>query len=270
MSEPPAETCLHQPLSGRKILVTRAARQAAALAEPLRRLGAEVVTCPTIEVVPAHDYQALDQALAALDQVDILILSSANAVDFFFARLEKLGLDPRSLRSKTIVAVGPKTATAIHSRGLQVDLIPSDFRAEGLVDMLRSRVAGRCILYPKAGLARDLVPKQLAEAGAKVWDPVAYTSIVPEDSAAELAAALRRGLDLLTFTASSTVHHLVELLNDGMLEEARQVPVASIGPLTSQTARSLGFKVMVEPSNSTLDDLIAAIRKYYQERTPNP
>lgn len=268
MSEPPADTCLHQPLCGRKILVTRAARQAAALAKPLRSLGAEVVTCPTIEMVPAHDSSALDKALAALDQVDILILSSANAVDFFFARLEKLDLDPTSLRGKTIVAVGPKTAAAIRGRGLQVDLIPSDFRAEGLVDMLRSRVAGRCILYPKAGLARDLVPKQLAEAGAKVLDPVAYTSAVPKDSAAELAAALRRGLDLLTFTASSTVHHLVELLDDDMLEEARQVPVASIGPLTSQTARSLGFEVVVEPQASTLDELIEAIRKYYLGNTP--
>lgn len=270
MSEAPADACLNKPLGGRRILVTRAARQAAALAEPLQTLGAEVFVCPTIEIVPAEDSTDLDEALTALDQVDILIISSPNAVDFFFARLGELDVDPTSLAGKTIVAVGPKTAAAIRRHGLQVDLIPKDYRAEGLVDMLRGQVAGRCILYPKAGLARDLIPSQLAEAGARVLAPVAYTSIVPADSAAKLTAAIRRGLDLLTFTASSTVHHMVELLDDGLLEKARQVPVASIGPLTSQTARRLGFQVVIEPSDSTLDDLIAAIRQYYQENTPSP
>ncbi|HKL26160.1 MAG TPA: uroporphyrinogen-III synthase [Desulfuromonadales bacterium] len=266
MSEPTVDTHLRQPLVGRKILVTRAADQAAALADPLARLGAEVIVCPTIAIVPTEDCSRLDQSLAELDRVDYLILSSANAVEFFFARLRQLGLDPASLRSKTIVAVGPKTAELIRSYGLKVDIIPSDYRAEGLVDRLRHQVAGRCVLYPKAGLARDLVPRQLTEAGAEVLDPVAYTSVAPADSAEILSAAVRSKLDLLTFTASSTVRNLVKLLTAEQFALARQVPVASIGPLTSQTARELGFHVVIEPEESTLPALIEAIRIHF-ERT---
>lgn len=265
MSKPSNDAYLRQPLTGRKVLVTRAVRQAAALAEPLCKLGAELFVCPTIEIVPARDSSALDQALAELARIDILILSSPNAVEVFFSRLEASGLSYESLRSLTVVAVGPKTASLIRDHDLHVDLVPADYRAEGVVDLLRSKVAGKRVLYPKAELARDLLPRQLTEEGATVIDPVAYTSTVPQGAAEKLASAVRQGLDLLTFTASSTVRHLVELLDEDTLALVRKVPVASIGPLTSQTARDLGFKVVVEPQESTLEDFIAAIRRYYEE-----
>jgi uroporphyrinogen III methyltransferase/synthase len=187
-----------------------------------------------------------------------------NAVKIFLSHLERRDMDPGLLHDKTIVAVGPKTAQAIADHGLQVDLIPEDFRAEGIIEVLSEKVAGKCVLYPKAGLARDLIPRQLRAAGAMVLDPVAYTSGTPADAAEKLAAAIRAGLDLLTFTASSTVHNLVKLIGPATLEQARLVPVASIGPLTSQTAREYGFKVVVEPEESTLDSLVEAIKAYFE------
>jgi len=254
------------PLAGKRILVTRTAAQADALVQPLEALGAATVVCPTIEIVPPEDSAELDQALQQIDQVDILILSSPNAVDVFFSRLAQQGLDPDLLRDITVVAVGPKTAQRIEERGVTVDRIPVDFRAEGLVDLLKNDVAGCCVLYPKAGLARDLVPRQLTAAGAKVLDPVAYTSRTPAGAARQLTTALAEGLDLLTFTASSTVRNLAELLPTDQRELARAIPVASIGPLTSQTARQLGFQVAIEPQDSTLEDLIAAIQDYFIEK----
>ncbi len=263
MSEPGEST---QPLAGKRILVTRTAAQADALARPLADLGATVVVCPTIEIVPPEDPTELDRALEQIDQVDILILSSPNAVEVFFGRCAQLDLDLSRLRDMTVVAVGPKTAQAIETKGVSVDQIPADFRAEGIVALLREEVAGRCVLYPKAGLARDLVPRQLTAAGARVLDPVAYTSRAPAEADRQLAKALTERLDLLTFTASSTVRNLTDLLSAHQAEQARTIPVASIGPLTSRTARELGFQVVIEPQDSTLEALIDAIQDYFIEK----
>jgi len=251
------------PLAGRRILVTRAAEQAAALSEALARLGAEPVVVPTIAIVPPQSFGELDQAIARLDQTDYLLLTSVNAVKAFFDRLMALGYDHRALAHLKTVAVGPKSAAALESYGVTTDLVPDDFRAEGVVELLKGRVSGKRLLYPKAALARDLIPEELAAAGAEVVAPVAYASGVPANTASRLQGALAKGLDLLIFTASSTVQNFFDLLDVDNLQLAKQIPVASIGPLTSKTARELGFKVVVEPGSSTLDDLVAAIESYF-------
>lgn len=248
----------------RRVLVTRSAEQAPALAGALEKIGLEPVSVPTIEIVPPESYAPLDQAIADLDRVDFLILTSTNAVDAFFERLEQKGAGslPAQL---TTVAVGPKSAAAMQARGIEADLVPKDYRAEGVVSLLRDKVPGKRVLYPKAGLARDLIPAELGKAGAEIIDPIAYTSAPPIDAQRRLKAALEEGLELLTFTASSTVDNFVALLDDADLVKARQVPVASIGPLTTATAKKHGFTVAIEPDNSTLDDMVKAIARYFAQ-----
>jgi len=251
------------PLHGRRILVTRAPDQAPALSNALAACGAEPVVVPTIQIVAPASYTELDQAIAGLDKVDYLVLTSVNAVEFFFSRLSTLGHDTASLDTVQIVAVGPKSAEALSAHNLQADLVPDDYRAEGLVALLKEQVSGKRVLYPKAALARELIPVELAKAGAEVIAPVAYASTPPEDMQGKLSQALAEGLDLLTFTASSTVDNFTNLLDKDNLDLARQVPVASIGPLTTATAKKHGFNVVIEPDNSTLDDMVKAIRKYF-------
>jgi uroporphyrinogen III methyltransferase/synthase len=249
--------------SKKRVLVTRSAEQAPALTEALSTLGIEPVMVPTIAIVPPTSYYELDQAIAALDQIDYLVLTSVNAVTAFFDRLAAQGRDTEALAGLQTVAVGPKSAEAVAARGAVADLMPSDYRAEGVVELLKGRVSGKRLLYPKAALARDLIPAELTAVGAKVIAPVAYASAPPADAAEKLQKAITEGLDLLTFTASSTVQNFVDLVDAESLSLAKQVPVASIGPLTSATARTLGFKVVVEPENSTLATLVEAIRKYF-------
>ncbi len=251
------------PLAGRRVLITRADDQAAALTTALREIGIEPVAVPTIEIVPPDSFVELDQAIARLDQVDYLILTSVNAVNAFFDRLAVHGRSHQDLSAMQMVAVGPKSAEALAERGITADLIPPDYCAEGVVALLKDRVPGKRLLYPKAALARDLIPMELTAVGAKVIAPVAYASAPPVDAAQKLQQALAGGLDLLTFTASSTVQNFVGLLDNGALTLARQIPVASIGPLTSATAKKLGFEVVVEPDHSTIEALIAAIRHYF-------
>ena len=251
--------------SGQKVLVTRAGDQATALTAALSEIGVEPIVVPTIEIIPPASFAELDQAIAELDRVDYLILTSVNAVNAFFDRLVAQGHSPQALSAIQTVAVGPKSAEALAERGVTADLIPQDYRAEGVVALLKDRVSGKRLLYPKAALARDLIPTELTAAGAEVIAPIAYASAPPVEAAEKLQKALADGLDLLTFTASSTVQNFVALLDTESLILAKQIPVASIGPLTSETAKKLGFTVTVEPKSSTLDELVKAIRNYFEQ-----
>lgn len=252
-------------LNGKHILVTRSAEQAPALSHALAVLGAEPIVVPTIEIVAPQSYADLDQAIADIAQIDYLILTSVNAVRAFCGRLSAQKLDAAALHHVQVVAVGPKSAESLAMFGLRADLVPGNYRAEGIVSLLKDRVAGKKVLYPKAALARDLIPTRLRDAGADVIDPVAYSSAPPADAAERIKAALREGLDLLTFTASSTVENFARLLDENGLKQARAIPVASIGPLTTATAEKLGFYVTIEPEDSTLEELVGAIVRFYSE-----
>lgn len=254
----------NRPLFGKRILVTRAAAQAFEFGQQLQAAGAEPIYCPMIEIVPPESFAALDRSIDRLDETDFLILTSANAVEAFFGRLDDLDLDARALANVSLVAVGPKTAEALTNFGLKPDMIPADYRAEGVIEMLRASVAGKRVLYPRAELAREVIPQQLADAGATVDDPVAYRSIIPETSGEALRGAFEAGVDLITFSASSMVNNLVALLDTEDLKMDRQVPVASIGPLTSETARAAGLNVVIEPKESTLDAMLTAMINYYK------
>lgn len=253
-------------LSGRRILVTRSKTQASGFQRALIALGAEAIVVPLIEIIPPDSYEALDQAISRLEETDFLILTSANAVSSFFDRLNTLNVNPEILDGLTKVAVGPKTAASMAKRGVQADLTPADFRAEGIVSVLENRVKNKLVLYPKAALARDVIPLSLKQAGARVLDPVAYASAPPPEAAVLLSQALDQGLDLLTFTASSAVKNFTNLLSGQQRIQAKKIPVASIGPLTSETAKKLGFQVVIEPQNSTLNDMIESIKLYFKRQ----
>jgi uroporphyrinogen III methyltransferase/synthase len=164
------------------------------------------------------------------------------------------------------VCVGPKTALALQKLGRQPDLQPEEYRAEAIIDLLVQRgISGQRVLYPRAQLARPLIPQQLRAAGAIVDDPVAYNTIPGRAAAEQIRQLMRTGaLDVVTFTSSSTVENFVAALGDDAVQLTRDLVVASIGPLTSATARRLGLTVTVEAQDYTLEGLLAALVTYYQ------
>jgi uroporphyrinogen III methyltransferase/synthase len=255
-----------RPLFGRKILVTRAADQAGEFSAMLAELGAMAIECPTIRLVEPDDWSFLDATIRGMAGYNWLVLTSGNAVRNFFQRLETVGLDARALNSCRVCAVGPKTAEAIRDFGIRPDLVPSDYKAEGVVAELgKQQIAGKRILFPRADRARDIIPRELERMGAYVDSPVAYRNLLPERLPPEAIFALeKRSVDCITFTSSSTVQNLAEMLGRDMLVDMlRGVSVASIGPVTSRTCRELGLKVDIEPPRSTLAELVAAIEQHF-------
>jgi uroporphyrinogen III methyltransferase/synthase len=247
-------------LFGQRIVVTRARGQAEALSSRLHALGAEVIELPTIEIQPALDYDPLDQAIAQLGSYDWLVFTSANGVRFFLERLDRSAVDLRALRAR-ICAIGPATRAALEALHLKVDLMGKDFVAEGMLAAFAAfNLTGQRILLPRAAVARDLVPVELARRGATVDVVEAYRTVVPDSAraaAAEIFSAPRKP-DWITFTSSSTVRNLAAVAGADALAG---VKTASIGPVTSATARECGIEVTVEASVFTVDGLVDAILK---------
>ena len=254
-----------RPLFGKRLMVTRAVAQAGEFATMLAERGAAVIECPTIRIVEPDNWQPMDEALRELSTFDWLILTSTNAVRAFFQRLDYLGLDARALGTCRVCALGPKTAEIVKSFGVRPDLLASDYKAEGVVaEFSRMNITGKRMLYPRADRAREAIPRELGKMGASVDCPVIYRTILPDRLPAEAVFALeKRSIDCITFTSSSTVRNLAQMLGeDRMLDMLKGVVIASIGPITSRSCRELGLKVDIEPKEYTLPALTDAIEAF--------
>src|SRR5580700_3161539 len=161
-------------LAGVRVLVGRARHQASALSGELRKLGATVIEIPFIEIRKPRSYKALDDALENLTEYDWLILTSVNGIAAMWERFAKLGLRPINLKHLRIAAIGPATKKAIEQRGAKVDVVPKEYIAESVVRSLRKRVKGKRVLLVRAKVARDVIPRELRQAGAQVHVVEAY------------------------------------------------------------------------------------------------
>jgi uroporphyrinogen-III synthase len=230
------------------------------LGERLRALGAEPILFPVITILPPEAGGPLDEAVARLADYDWLIFTSVNGVEHFWARLTELvpavrenGWPGAPFRGK-IAAIGPKTAAELHSHGVAVDLMPEEYRAEAILDEIGD-VAGLRILLPRADIARPALARGLRAAGAHVEEVTAYRTVQghPPPAAFDI---LRAGVDVLTFTSSSTVRYFVAL-TDGL--DYGDPLIGCIGPVTAATAHELGLHVDIVAKEYTVDGLLEAL-----------
>ena len=256
-----------RPLFGRCVVVTRARAQAGELSVELERLGAEVYEFPTIQIQAPEDFGPLDAAIRDLDSFGCFVFTSVNGVEAFLERLWHHGLDLRAVpRRAKVAAIGPATAQRIEEVGLRVDVVPEEYRAEALIEVLETdSIAGERVLIPRAKVAREILPDKLREAGAEVVVPPAYESAPSSEGKNELARRLGAGeVDCVTFTASSTVENFVGAFGPGeavgLLAETR---VVCIGPITAETARGYGLRVDTEAEEYTILGLVEAVEDLF-------
>jgi uroporphyrinogen-III synthase len=245
-------------LAGRRIVVTRAAHQAAALAQQLVAVGATPLLMPAIRIEPVADLRPLDEAVQKLARYHWLIFSSANGVEIFCRRLSSLGYDPAALDPLKVAAVGPATAAALAEQGIRVDLVPEAFVAEALSAALGD-LAGCRILLPRAAAGRREIAAWLAQQGAVV-DDIAVYETRPGRLDERALAELKKGVDAVTFTSGLTVRYFVRMAGAEFLA---QTAVACIGPITAATARDLGLRVDIVAGEYTGAGLVSALARYF-------
>jgi uroporphyrinogen III methyltransferase / synthase len=265
-----------KPLEGRTVMITRARGQAAEFAADLEAYGARVVACPTIEIAPPASYAQLDEAIENLFGYDWLVLTSANAVEHFLARLDAAGKDVGELDSLRVCAIGEATAARLVEAHVHVDVIPEKSRAEGVFESLEAYLGGReqfenlNFLLPRAAVARDFLPRALEAAGARCDVVEAYRTVRPEttDRARAEALLVGGGVDCITFTSSSTVHNFAQLFDTRDLGPLLSgVRVACIGAVTAATAAEYGLRADVVPAESNAHALALAVADSYYQAT---
>jgi uroporphyrinogen III methyltransferase/synthase len=256
----------NRPLFGKRILVTRAREQANEFVSLLEHYGAEVVEFPTIEIVPPESWDEMDRAIERLPQYHWIIFTSVNGVKFFIERLRAVGRDIRALHGIRLCTIGPRTAQEVEQYGVRVDFMPDEYVAEAVIEgMGRQDLKGKRILIPRAAVAREVLPEDLRKMGAAVDVVTAYRTVLPTQDLDRLKTLLQEGaISVITFTSSSTVNNFAKLLGtDETVRLLRNTVVASIGPITAETARSLGIESGILPTASTIPALAEAIVEHF-------
>jgi uroporphyrinogen III methyltransferase/synthase len=273
-----------------RVLVTRPRSQADLLAAALEGTGFEPVFFPVIEICPFEENVALDRAIEKLHCYDWVVFTSVNGVEVFFnviARersdrsnlLNGLGIASPTLCSgqapsarttsflrngihPKIAAIGPKTAAALEARGVTPDFVPEEYVAEAILPGLGD-LRGRWVLLPRAETARKALPEAIVQAGGIAHEIAVYRT-VPAEPAEEGLAALRSGVDAVTFTSPSTVKNFVELASQAGLDPLRlpgEPKIACIGPITQQAAEEAGFTSVLVAEEYTTEGLVDLLCK---------
>lgn len=253
-------------LAGRHIVITRPPEQAPELAQALEEAGARVTALPAIGIEPVEDPSRLDAALAELDTYDWVVLTSVNGVRALVDRLETTGREWSTRGRARFAVIGPATARALEAQGVQPDVMPEEYVAEGILDAL-GNVAGQHILLLRADIARKTLAEELRLRGADVDEVTAYRTVARPVDTEALRALLDEGkVDAITFTSSSTVRGFLEAL--GQLQRPpeeclRGIALAAIGPITASTLREHGLKPAVVAGEYTMPGLVSALAGYF-------
>lgn len=251
------------PLLGRKVVVTRARQQASDLVRRLEALGACCLEFPTISIEPLSDYSGVDEAITNLDMYDWLIFTSVNGVLHFWERLRQSGLDSRALGFCRVAAIGPATADALRERGIFPDFVPDKYVAESVVEgLLKLGIKNTSVLIPRAKEAREVLPRELEKAGARVSILPVYETKLAGTGGEDPRDLLDNGnIDYVTFTSSSTVRNFFSLVPAEDVREYVQngLCMACIGPITADTLREFGFEPEITAAEYTIPGLVDAL-----------
>ncbi len=206
----------------------------------------------------------MDKAIAELDKYQWLIFTSTNGVEHFFVRLYASKRDVRALGYAKVAAIGQTTANKLREYGIIADIVPQEFRAEGILEALKGKLPPHArMLLPRAAAAREILPEKLREQGAEVDVVPVYQTVMAEAAPEEIAELIKEledgSIDYVTFTSSSTVHNLIKLL--GSTESLAKVKKACIGPVTAETARKAGLEPDIVAKTYTIEGLVEAIKQ---------
>lgn len=237
-----------------KVLITRPRTQSISFGKALHAAGFEPIYFPVIEIRPIAPNPELDQALKNLAKYHWVVFTSANAVAVVFEHGSPQGSPLR------VAAIGPKTAEALQKRNIEPDFIPEEYVAEAILPGLGD-LQGKWVLLPCAEIARQALPEAIMKAGGIVHEIAVYKTL-PTQPDAEGLAALKTGVDWITFTSPSAVQNFVEIVRQQKLDPfklIRNPKIACIGPITEQAARKEGFEVNLSAEKYTTEGLIYAL-----------
>jgi uroporphyrinogen III methyltransferase/synthase len=258
----------NRPLFGKRILVTRARRQAGSLSQLLAERGAQPIELPAIDIQAVADPGELDRAILNLGHYHWIVFTSVNGVESFWQRLNNLKQDSRALSDLKVSAIGPATAQVLETKGIIPDYVPQVYTSEGIIAGLKNQdIFGQRFLLPRADIADNGLAQGISRLGALVHEVTAYRTVPAAEAITQAKQMILSGkIDAITFTSSSTVTNLVAAFGEELpaISSAR---VACIGPKTAQTATKVGLSVDIIAREQTIPGLVTAMEEYFKKET---
>ena len=256
-----------KPLFGKGVVITRPEAQAGEFVKYLADEGARPILFPTIRIAPPESLDEIDRALKKIATYDWIIFTSANGVRSLLRRLDETGGDIRDLKGVSIAAIGPATASLLARIGIRVDLVPNEFISEGILAALsQTDMKGKRVLIPRAEVARDVIPKGLADMGATVDVVTAYRTVNSGRKKEELEGLIREGkVDVITFTSPSTVIHFFDIMGDDY-KLPESIKIACIGPVTVTAAKKLGLRIDIVQETYTVPGMVEAMKEAFKTK----
>ena len=228
-------------LNGIGVLVTRPVHQAQPLAQLIEGEGGRVIRLPTIEITPIENTEAIEAFIDRLDEFDLAIFVSVNAVRLGLPLVHARRSWPSRLE---VAAVGETTANALHDAGLPCAVKPlPPFNSESLLALDRLQphaIAGRNIAVFRGVGGRELLAGTLEQRGARVEYAEVYRRTKPQpDAAAQISWD---EIDVAVVTSSEGLRNLFDLVGETARKTLRNLPFVVVSERTAALARGLGVK----------------------------
>ena len=255
-------------LSGKRIVITRAAVQSEALARELSARGAIPVVLPLVSFADPEDFAPLDAAIAGIQRFDWIILTSAQAVRALAKRgkevMRSLMYSESELR---IACVGPATAEAARQAGLPVEYVAVTHTGAGLAEELGNRLQGARVLLPRSDRANQDLPQALKRHGAQVTEVIAYRTLRPTEVDRRNLAQIGDGAaDAVLFFSPSAVQHFAERFGGDQLQALQdKLAITAVGPVTANALREAGVRRIVLAKETTATAVVEALEHYYAD-----
>ena len=257
-----------KPLSNKKILVTRGVEQGQEFAKKISEAGGEPILIPLITFELPKNTNSIEHVVNNLHMYEWLVFTSKNGVEYFFQCLQKFHVSKQHVQHLKIAVVGTKTEEIVKNNGFTVEVIPSKFDLEGLLEALKSKLKlSDRVLLARGNLARSKLPEELKNSGVTVTDLIVYETVLNEVSKRKLLDLLpKQELDAITFTSPSTVLNFITLLEGSKWREwIGECAIACIGPVTKKTADDAGLHTHVCPETYTVDAMLKSLTTYFQQ-----
>jgi uroporphyrinogen-III synthase len=256
-------------LKGKRILVTRAAEQSQPLVQALKEKGAVPVVLTMVAFGPPDNPAKLDESIRGIAHYDWVFFTSQNALRAIQERCHSLNVNlAKAISGVHVAAVGPATAEAARSAGVNVSYLASKHRGVALAEELAEQVRGKHVLLPRSDKANPELVDRLTRLGAQVTEVVAYRTIAPKNADQSVEDAIARdAADAVLFFSPSAVHHLQDQVgSEKFLEFSRRAVFAAIGPVTADALHAAKVERVALARDTTVVAVIEALAEAFAEK----
>jgi len=256
-----------QPLAGISVLVTRAREQSTGLVDDLTLKGADVTVIPAVSISQVMKPEDFDSAMARVGLYENIVFTSVNGVAYTLELLSGKGMGPWDL--PPALCVGEKTANAWEEAGGTVAVVPEQYTADALLEVLGEDLGGRSFLIMRPEVVKTELGKQMSGRGAEVDEIVIYRTVTPEEGKKELHDLLAAGRpDVVFFASPSAIEGVMKMAvpstqypgasrkNQGTGKNILDIPAVCIGPTTAKAAEEAGFTEIYFPDEHTAEGMV--------------